>query len=179
MQNSLKPVNAGNIPDEVNVIIEIPAHSSPVKYEIDKTTGAMFVDRFISTPMFYPCNYGFVPETLADDGDPADVLVITPYPLIHDSVITARPIGVLRMTDEAGKDSKILAVPINKLCKSYQKIKSINDIEATLKDQIEHFFTYYKDLEEGKWVKIDGWGDASEAKKELVESFAAYKKLNL
>ena len=97
MQNSLKPVSAGNLPDEINVIIEIPANSSPVKYEIDKDTGAMFVDRFISTPMFYPCNYGFVPETLSDDGDPADVLVITPYPLIHDSVIVARPIGVLKM----------------------------------------------------------------------------------
>ncbi|AYQ57199.1 Inorganic pyrophosphatase [Bathymodiolus thermophilus thioautotrophic gill symbiont] len=176
MQNSLKPVSAGNIPDEINVIIEIPAHSSPVKYEIDKQTGAMFVDRFISTPMFYPCNYGFVPETLADDGDPADVLVITPYPLIHDAVITARPIGVLRMTDEEGKDYKILAVPTDKLCKSYRNIKSIDDIDVTLKDQIEHFFTYYKDLDEGKWVKIDGWGDAKEAKEELTHSFNTYKK---
>ncbi|CAB5502183.1 Inorganic pyrophosphatase (EC [Bathymodiolus thermophilus thioautotrophic gill symbiont] len=176
MQNSLKPVSAGNIPDEVNVIIEIPAQSSPVKYEIDKETGAMFVDRFISTPMFYPCNYGFVPETLADDGDPADMLVITPYPLIHDSVITVRPIGVLRMTDEAGRDYKILAVPIDKLCKSYRDIKCIDDVEVTLKDQIEHFFTYYKDLDEGKWVKIDGWGDAEEAKKELQDSFNAYQK---
>ncbi len=176
MQNSLKPVSAGNVPDEVNVIIEIPAHSSPIKYEIDKETGAMFVDRFISTPMFYPCNYGFVPETLANDGDPADVLVITPYPLIHDSVIAARPIGVLRMTDEAGEDAKILAVPIDKLCKSYHDIKSIDDVGVTLKDQIEHFFTYYKDLEEGKWVKINGWGNAKQAKQELVESFEAYKK---
>ncbi|MCH9746226.1 MAG: inorganic diphosphatase [Proteobacteria bacterium] len=175
MQNSLKPVSAGNLPDEVNVIIEIPANSSPVKYEIDKETGAMFVDRFISTPMFYPCNYGFVPETLADDGDPADVLVITPYPLIHDSVITARPIGVLRMTDEAGKDSKILAVPTDKLCKSYNNIKGIEDVGTTLKDQIEHFFRYYKDLDAGKWVEIDGWGDADEAKAELQESFDAYK----
>ncbi len=176
MQNSLRPVSAGNVPEEVNVIIEIPANSSPVKYEIDKETGAMFVDRFISTPMFYPCNYGFVPETLADDGDPADVLVITPYPLIHDSVITARPIGVLKMTDEAGKDSKILAVPTGKLCKAYNNIQTIDDVGVTLKDQIEHFFTYYKDLDEGKWVKIDGWGSAEEAKQELIDSFEAYKK---
>ena len=176
MQNSLKAVSAGNIPDEVNVIIEIPANSSPIKYEIDKETGAMFVDRFISTPMFYPCNYGFVPETLADDGDPADVLVITPYPLIHDSVITSRPIGVLYMTDEAGKDSKILAVPTDRLCRSYHNIKCIDDVGVTLKEQIEHFFSYYKDLEKGKWVKIDGWGDANEAKQELINCFAAYKK---
>lgn len=176
MQNSLKPVSAGNIPNEMNVIIEIPAHSSPVKYEIDKETGAMFVDRFITTPMFYPCNYGFVPETLADDGDPADVLVITPYPLIHDVVITARPIGVLRMTDEAGQDYKILAVPTDKLCKSYHDIKSVDNVDITLKDQIEHFFAYYKNLDEGKWVEIDGWGDAEEAKKELQASFDAYQK---
>jgi inorganic pyrophosphatase len=176
MLNSLKPVGAGNIPEEVNVIIEIPAQSSPIKYEIDKETGAMFVDRFITTPMFYPCNYGFVPETLAEDGDPTDVLVITPYPLIHDSVIKARPIGILKMEDEAGKDSKILAVPTNKVCKSYCNIKSINDIGVTLKDQIEHFFTYYKDLEEGKWVKIDGWGDDSDAKQDLINSFKAYHK---
>jgi inorganic pyrophosphatase len=174
MLNTLRPVSAGNLPDEVNVIIEIPANSSPVKYEIDKETGAMFVDRFISTPMFYPCNYGFVPETLAEDGDPADVLVITPYPLIHDSVITVRPIGVLRMTDEAGKDSKILAVPTDKLCKSYHHIKCIDDVGVTLKDQIEHFFRYYKDLDDDKWVKLDGWGDSDEAKQELMNSFKAY-----
>ncbi len=175
MQNSLKPVSAGNIPDEVNVIIEIPANSSPVKYEIDKETGAMFVDRFISTPMFYPCNYGFVPDTLSDDGDPADVLVITPYPLIHDSVIIARPVGVLRMTDEEGQDYKILAVPTDKLCKSYADIKDISDVNSVLKDQIEHFFTYYKDLDKEKWVKIDGWGNVNEAKQELQASADAYQ----
>jgi len=175
MQNSLKPVSAGNIPDEINVIIEIPANSSPVKYEIDKETGAMFVDRFISTPMFYPCNYGFVPDTLSDDGDPADVLVITPYPLIHDSVIVARPIGVLKMTDEAGEDAKILAVPIDKLCRSYHGIRCIDDVDVALKDQIEHFFKYYKDLDEGKWVTIEGWGDATSAKKELVAAFDNYR----
>jgi inorganic pyrophosphatase len=174
--NLLKPVSAGNIPDEVNVIIEIPANSSPVKYEVDKDTGAMFVDRFISTPMFYPCNYGFVPQTLADDGDPADVLVITPFPLIHDSVITARPIGILKMTDESGQDAKILAVPTNKLCRSYQNMQSIDDVGGALKDQIEHFFRYYKDLDEGKWVEIEGWGNAEEAKQELLTSYENYQK---
>ncbi|MBC8429138.1 MAG: inorganic diphosphatase [Candidatus Endolissoclinum sp.] len=168
MLNTLRPVSAGNLPDEVNVIIEIPANSSPVKYEIDKETGAMFVDRFLSTPMFYPCNYGFVPDTLAEDGDPTDVLVITPYPLISHSVITVRPIGVLRMTDEAGKDSKILAVPIDKLCKSYSNIKCIDDVDTILKDQIEHFFKYYKDLDDDKWVTIEGWGNSEEAKQELL-----------
>lgn len=176
MQNNLPPLLGDNIPDEINVIIEIPANSSPVKYEIDKATGAMFVDRFIATPMFYPCNYGFVPETLADDGDPADVLVITPYPLIHDAVITVRPIGIFRMTDEAGKDYKILTVPVDKLCKSYHNIKGIDDVDTILKEQIEHFFTYYKDLDEGKWVKINGWGGTKEAKKELQDSFDAYQK---
>ena len=176
MGNLLKPVSAGNIPDKVNVIIEIPANSSPVKYEVDKDTGAMFVDRFISTPMFYPCNYGFVPQTLADDGDPADVLVITPFPLIHDSVITARPIGILKMTDESGQDAKILAVPTNKLCRSYQNMQSIDDVGGALKDQIEHFFRYYKDLDEGKWVEIEGWGNAEEAKQELLASYENYQK---
>jgi inorganic pyrophosphatase len=126
--------------------------------------------------MFYPCNYGFVPQTLADDGDPADVLVITPFPLIHGSVIKARPVGVLKMSDEAGEDAKILAVPVDKLCKSYQNIKDIDDVSATLKDQIEHFFTYYKKLDSEKWVKIEGWEDAASAKQELISSFEAYKK---
>ncbi len=175
MKIQLNPVSSGNLPDEVNVIIEIPANSSPVKYEIDKKTGAMFVDRFLSTPMFYPCNYGFVPGTLAEDGDPADVLVIAPYPLIPHSVITVRPVGVLRMTDEAGKDSKILAVPTDNLSKAYHHIQCIDDIEATLKNQIEHFFKYYKDLDDDKWVKLDGWGDSGEAKQELLNSLKSYQ----
>jgi inorganic pyrophosphatase len=158
MQNSLKPVSAGSIPDEINIIIEIPANSSSVKYEINKYTGAMFVDRFISTPMFYLCNYGFVPETLSDDSDTADVLVITPYPLIHDSVIVTRPIGVLKMTDEAGEDAKILAVPIDKLCRSYQNIRCVDGVDIALKNKIEHFFKYYKNLDKEKWATIEGWG---------------------
>ena len=165
----IKNVSAGNLPDEVNVIIEIPANSSPVKYEMDKESGAMFVDRFLSSPMFYPCNYGFVPDTLAEDGDPTDVLVITPYPLIPHSVITVRPVGVLLMTDEAGKDSKILAVPTDNLTEAYRHIRCIDDVETTLKNQIEHFFKYYKDLDDGKWVTIEGWGDAEEAKQELLK----------
>ena len=175
MQNSLKPVNVGSIPDEINVIIEIPANSSSVKYKIDKCTGAMFVDHLISTPMFYPCNYGFVPETLSNDSDPADVLVITPYPLTHDSVIVARPIGVLKMMDEAGEDAKILAMPIDKHCRSYQNILCIDGVHVVLKNEIEHFFQYYKDLDEGKCATIEGWGDAEAAKKEFIVAFDNYR----
>jgi inorganic pyrophosphatase len=176
MPNSIQPISAGNLPDEINVIIEIPANSSPVKYEFDKETNSLIVDRFMSSPMFYPANYGFVPQTLSDDGDPADVLVITPYPLVHNCVITARPVGVLRMTDDGGVDAKILAVPIDKLSPSQSDIRDIDDVSQLLKDQIEHFFDNYKDLEKGKWVKLDGWGDAAEAKRELVASFEAFKK---
>jgi ribonuclease D len=175
MQNSTN-ITAGNIPDEINVIIEIPSNSLPVKYEVDKKTNALFVDRFIPTSMFYPCNYGFVPETLANDGDPADLLVITPYPLIHNSVIKVRPIGVLKMTDEAGEDAKILSVPTKKICPAYANINDIDDVDTILKDKIEHFFKYYKALEKDKWVKIEGWQNASEAKKELIESYENYKK---
>ena len=126
---NLDRVSSGsNIPNEINVIIEIPAHSDPVKYELDKETGAMFVDRFMSTAMHYPCNYGYVPHTLSADGDPVDVLVLTPYPLISGSVIQCRPVGVLKMTDESGDDPKVLAVPIDKLCKSYRKVESFRDL---------------------------------------------------
>jgi inorganic pyrophosphatase len=174
--HKIQPVSAGNLPDEINVIIEIPANSSPVKYEFDKDTNSLIVDRFMSSPMFYPANYGFVPQTLSDDGDPADVLVITPYPLVHNCVIKARPVGVLRMTDDGGVDAKILAVPIDKLSPSQSGIRDIGDVSQLLKDQIEHFFENYKDLEKGKWVKLDGWGDAAEAKKELVSALEAYQK---
>ena len=130
---NLDRVSSGdNIPDEINVIIEIPAHSDPVKYEVDKVTGAMFVDRFMSSAMFYPCNYGYVPHTLSKDGDPVDVLVTTPVPLIAGSVIQCRPVGVLQMTDESGDDAKILAVPIDKLCKSFQSAKNIGDMQPVL-----------------------------------------------
>lgn len=165
-----------NVPDEINVIIEIPSHSDPVKYEVDKDTGAMFVDRFMNTAMHYPCNYGYVPHTLSEDGDPVDVLVITPNPLISGSVIICRPVAVLNMTDESGPDAKVLAVPITKLCKSYQSIQSSEDVAPGLLAQISHFFEHYKDLEEGKWVKVEGWSDADAAKQEIMSSIERYQQ---
>ena len=174
---NLDRVSSGaNIPDEINVIIEIPAHSDPVKYEVDKETGAMFADRFMSSAMFYPCNYGYVPHTLSKDGDPIDVLVTTPVPLIAGSVIQCRPVGVLKMTDESGDDAKILAAPIDKLCKSYRNAKTIDDMQPMLLDQIAHFFEHYKDLDEGKWVRVEGWGNLDDAKEEIMSSVAMYKE---
>lgn len=164
-----------NAPDEFNVIIEIPAHSDPIKYEVDKESGAMFVDRFMVTSMHYPCNYGYIPHTISDDGDPCDVLVITPIPLITGSVITVRPIGVLMMEDEAGMDAKVLTVPINKLYSAYSTRKSHRDLPPELLDRIAHFFQHYKDLEEGKWVKITGWGDIDTAKAEVVSSIKSFQ----
>ena len=169
-------VNSGaDVPNEVNVIIEIPAHSDPVKYEVDKDTGAMFVDRFMSTAMHYPCNYGYVPHTLSADGDPVDVLVVTPYPLISGSVIHCRPVGVLKMTDESGDDAKVLAVPVNKLCQIYKDAKGPEDMSPLLLDQIAHFFEHYKDLDEGKWVRVEGWGGVEDAKQEILSSVAMFK----
>lgn len=173
---NLDRVAAGkNIPDEINVIIEIPSHSDPVKYEVDKETGAMFVDRFMSTAMHYPCNYGYVPHTLSKDGDPVDVLVVTPVPLIAGSVIQCRPVGVLKMTDESGDDAKVLAVPIDKLCQSFRNANDISDMQPMLLDQIAHFFEHYKDLDEGKWVRVDGWAGIDEAKAEIMDSVAMYE----
>jgi inorganic pyrophosphatase len=173
---NLDRVSSGrNVPDEINVIIEIPAHSDPVKYEVDKETGAMFVDRFMSTPMFYPCNYGYVPHTLSEDGDPVDVLVVTPIPLISGSVIRCRPVGILDMTDEAGRDGKVVAVPISKLSNLYDHVQSTNDLPAPLLAQIGHFFEHYKDLEVGKWVKVEGWGDVGAAKAEINSSMARFE----
>ncbi len=173
---SLNAVPAGkNLPDEVNVIIEIPAHSDPVKYEVDKESGAIFVDRFMATPMHYPTNYGYVPHTLSDDGDPVDVLVITPFPLLAGSVITCRPIGVLNMTDESGEDAKVLAVPKDKLSTLYRGITEYTEVSDPLLKQIEHFFAHYKDLEPNKWVKIEGWADSAAAKKEITDSVARYE----
>lgn len=170
---SLKHVPAGDkLPDEVNVVIEIPANADPVKYEVDKDTGALWVDRFMLTPMFYPANYGFVNDTLSLDGDPVDVLVVTPYPLQHGCVITCRPVGVLNMTDESGVDAKIIAVPVSKLYKAYDHIADIGDVDELLKAQIKHFFESYKQLEPGKWVKVEGWGDVNAAKEELKSSYA-------
>lgn len=172
----LDRVSSGkNVPNDVNVVIEIPSHSDPVKYEVDKETGAMFVDRFMGTAMHYPCNYGYVPQTLSEDGDPVDVLVVTPIPVISGAVIRVRPLGMLCMTDEAGKDSKIVAVPIDKLSNLYTHMNSVRDLPKALLDSISHFFDHYKDLEPGKWVKIDGWVDTEEAKHEILESIERYK----
>ena len=173
---SINDIPAGkNIPDEINVIIEIPANSDPVKYEVDKDTGALMVDRFMATAMFYPCNYGYIPNTLSEDGDPLDVLVPTPYPLINGAVIKCRPVGVLKMEDESGIDAKLIAVPVDKLSVTYREVQEATDLPALLLQQIEHFFEHYKDLEKGKWVKVQGWADAAEAKAEIVKSVAAVK----
>lgn len=174
---SLNKVPAGNnLPDEINVIIEIPAHADPVKYEVDKDSGAIFVDRFMATCMHYPTNYGYVPHTLSEDGDPVDVLVPTPFPLLAGSVIKCRPVGVLKMTDESGTDAKIIAVPIRKLTPIYESVKEVSDVPELLRNQIQHFFEHYKDLEAGKWVRVDGWGDSSDAKKEINDSVSRYEQ---
>ncbi len=172
---SLNSVHPGkDIPNDINVIIEIPAHGEPVKYEVDKESGAVFVDRFMGTAMHYPCNYGYVPETLSEDNDPVDVLVVTPVPLISGSVIRCRPVGVLKMTDDGGVDAKILAVPVDKLTSLYSEVTNYRDMPSPLLNQISHFFQHYKDLEPGKWVKIDGWADVEEAKKEILASVDRY-----
>lgn len=166
-----------NPPEDINVLIEIPANAaSPIKYEVDKDMGAVVVDRFMATPMFYPANYGFIPNTLADDGDPLDVLVVTPYPIMPGCVIRCRPVGVLNMEDEAGGDAKLVAVPHDKVCAQYKDIQDVHDLPALLRDQIQHFFENYKDLESGKWVKVQGWDNAAAARKAVEESVAAYKK---
>ncbi|MGO4222541.1 inorganic diphosphatase [Lysobacter sp. TAF61] len=163
-----------NPPDEINVIIEIPKDAEPVKYEVDKASGAIFVDRILSTPMRYPCNYGYVPHTLCGDGDPADVLVILPLPLVPGSVIRAVPVGVLKMSDEAGSDEKIIAVPVPKIFGGYAHITDIEQVSQHWLDRIGHFFEHYKDLEKGKWVKIEGWGNAVEAKSILNDAIERY-----
>lgn len=174
---NLDRVNPGsNVPDEINVIIEIPSHSDPVKYEVDKETGAMFVDRFMSAAMFYPCNYGYMPHSLSADGDPVDVLVVTPTPLISGSVIVCRPVGMLQMTDESGADAKVIAVPIRKLCNLYDHVETADDLPASLLAAISHFFQHYKDLESNKWVKIDGWASIEEAKAEILASIDRYQQ---
>ena len=174
---SLDNVSPGkNAPDSFNVIIEIPMNADPVKYEVDKETGAVFVDRFMSTAMHYPCNYGYVPRTLSGDGDPVDVLVLSPYALITGVVVRCRPVGMLRMKDEAGDDTKVLAVPIDRLTSQYRGIRSPRDLPETRLDAITHFFQHYKDLERGKWVKVRGWVGAAAAKSEILEGIARFKK---
>lgn len=172
---TLSLLSPGNdVPNDINVIIEISAHSDPIKYEIDKSTGMLMVDRFVATSMTYPCDYGFIPQTLSEDGDPVDVLVIAPYSLNPGVVIRCRPVGMLRMTDESGIDTKILAVPVDKLTPRYRDIKEAEDLGKELLARIEHFFQHYKDLEPGKWVKTNGWVDADAAKKEIVEGMKRY-----
>ncbi len=174
---NLDRVSSGHdLPNDFNVIIEIPMHGDPIKYEVDKETGAMFVDRFMSTAMHYPCNYGYIPHTLSDDGDPVDVLVITPVALITGVVVRCRPVGMLRMTDEAGADAKLLAVPVDKLCNLYRNIESPRDLPELVLSQISHFFAHYKDLEAGKWVKVEGWVGAEEAKAEILEGVKRYQE---
>jgi len=174
---SLDNISPGrDVPNDINVIIEIPAHSDPVKYEVDKDSGALFVDRFMSTAMFYPCNYGYIPHSLGEDGDPVDVLVVTPLPLISGSVIRCRPLGVLKMSDEAGVDAKLIAVPVDKLTPLYKNCASIDDLPPSLLAQISHFFEHYKDLEKGKWVKVDGWANVEEAAAEITASIKRYQE---
>jgi inorganic pyrophosphatase len=169
--------SGARIPDEMNVVIEIPKGGEPVKYEVDKHSGTLSVDRLMSTAMFYPTNYGYVPQTLSEDGDPVDVLVVTPMPLISGSVIACRPVGILKMTDESGVDAKILAVPISKITKLYDQVKSHEDLPKALLMTVEHFFAHYKDLEEGKWVKVDGWSGPDSAKSEILASVERYREL--
>ncbi len=163
-------------PNYVNVIIEVPMNADPVKYEMDKDSGAIFVDRFVATPMFYPCNYGFVPNTLSDDGDPCDVLVVSDYPVVPGAVISAKPVGVLIMEDEKGMDEKIIAVPGKKLNSQYENVESYEQLPETLVNKIRHFFENYKGLEKGKWVKVKGFEGAEKAKALIVEGIERAKK---
>lgn len=163
-----------DLPNDINVIIEIPANHDPIKYEIEKESDALFVDRFVATPMFYPANYGYIPETLSEDGDPLDVLVVSPHPVVPGSVIRSRPVGMLKMTDESGPDAKLIAVPHSKLTKMYDHVQDIHDLPELLLKQTEHYFENYKDLEEDKWVKVDGWAGVEEARQEILDSRKRY-----
>ena len=165
-----------NPPEDLNVIIEVAIGGEPIKYEMDKDAGVLVVDRFLYTPMRYPGNYGFVPHTLCEDGDPLDVLVANTRPIQPGAMINVRPVGVLRMEDDGGHDEKIIAVPSDKLTKRYENVKTITDLPKITLDQIRHFFEHYKDLEPGKWVKITGWGDVEEAKQLTLAAIARAKK---
>ena len=159
-----------NPPEDINVIIEVPIGGEPIKYELDKASGALFVDRFLYTPMRYPGNYGFVPHTLSEDGDPIDVLIANTTPLVPGSVMNCRPVGVLVMADEKGQDEKIVAVPSNHITRRHENVRCFADLPEITRLQINHFFEHYKDLEPGKWVKVENWGDAENAKKMIQES---------
>jgi inorganic pyrophosphatase len=162
-------VSAGkDVPNDVNVIIEIPAQADPIKFEIDKESDTIFVDRFMGTSMRYPLNYGYIPHTLSDDGDPVDVLVLTPFPVPPGVVIRCRPVGLLKMEDESGVDAKVIAVPVSKLTPLYDSIQTLDDFPKLILEQVKHFFEHYKDLEPGKWVKVTGWGGIEEAKAEIL-----------
>ena len=173
---SLQQVPAGrNFPDDINVIIEVPMNSPAIKYEVDKKSGAIFVDRMLKTAMHYPCNYGYVPHTLCGDGDPVDVLVVLPLPMLPGTVVRCRPVGVLLMKDEAGEDAKIIAVPVSDVTGIYRDIKSVEDLDALLLDQIVHFFEHYKDLERNKWVRTGGWKGVEAARQELLDAVSCYQ----
>ncbi len=165
-----------DLPNDFNVVIEIPMRSEPIKYEVDKDSGAIFVDRFMSTAMHYPCNYGYIPHTIAGDNDPVDVLVMAQFPLPPGVVVRCRPIGMLAMEDEAGEDAKVLAVPVDKLTQMYRSVQAPRDLPQILLDQIAHFFAHYKDLEPGKFVKVKGWVGAEEAKREINSGVARYQE---
>ncbi|GLQ98377.1 inorganic diphosphatase [Dyella mobilis] len=170
-------VSAGrDVPNEINVVIEIPKDAEPVKYEVDKASGAIFVDRILSTPMRYPCNYGYVPGTLGGDGDPLDALVILPLPLVPGSVIRCHPVGMLKMTDEAGSDEKLIVIPSKKIFPGYAHIEDIKGVSGHWLERIGHFFEHYKDLEKGKWVKVEGWVGADEAKAEILAGIQRHKQ---
>ncbi|MDN5862050.1 MAG: inorganic diphosphatase [Salinisphaera sp.] len=170
---SLFEVPSGRaVPDDINVIVEIPMHSEPVKYEMDKATRVLFVDRVLTTAMQYPCNYGYVPHTLCGDGDPLDALVVMPVPVQPGCVIRARPVGVLKMTDESGEDAKLITVPHVKVFPAYAGIHSMDDLNPMTLERIAHFFAHYKDLEEGKWVRIEGWEGIDSARAEITNSQA-------
>jgi inorganic pyrophosphatase len=165
-----------NPPEDVNVIIEVAIGGEPIKYEMDKEAGTLVVDRFLYTPMRYPGNYGFVPHTLSEDGDPIDVLVANTRPIVPGAVISVRPVGVLKMADESGTDEKIIAVPSSKLTQRYVKVENYTDLPAITLEQIQHFFEHYKDLEPNKWVKVEAWGDAAEAKALIVRAIERFKE---
>ncbi|WP_028310157.1 inorganic diphosphatase [Derxia gummosa] len=173
---SFDKIPAGkSLPEDFNVVIEIPMNADPIKYEVDKDSGALFVDRFMMTAMHYPANYGYIPQTLAGDGDPVDVLVHTPFPLLPGVVVRCRAVGMLRMEDEGGVDAKLLAVPVDKICPLFTHWQGIKDVPEIRLKQIQHFFEHYKDLEAGKWVKVLGWDDKEAAHGEILDGLKNYK----